>query len=85
MLGLLAPTFVAVVAALVLRGSLRRLLITRVRWWPAVLVAFAVELVLYNPPVNGQGWAVQVGPWIWLATKLVLFAVLARNAWSSAS
>src|SRR5437762_5199031 len=84
MLGLLAPTFVAVVAALVLRGSLRRLFITRVRWWPAVLVAFAVELVLYNPPVNGQGWAVQVGPWIWLATKLVLFAVLARNAWSSA-
>jgi hypothetical protein len=84
MLGLLAPTFVAVVAALVLRGSLRRLFITRVCWWPAVLVAFAVELVLYNPPVNGQAWAVQVGPWIWLATKLVLFAVLARNAWSTA-
>ena len=84
MLGLLAPTFAAVIAALCLGGSLRELFTTRVCWWPAVLVAFAVELVLYNPPVNGQAWAIQVGPWIWLATKLVLLAVLLRNAWSAA-
>jgi hypothetical protein len=81
MLGLLAPTFAAVIAALCLSGSLCTLVTTRVRWWPAVLVAFAIELVLYNPPVNGQGWAIQVGPWIWLGTKLALLAALLRNAW----
>jgi hypothetical protein len=81
MLGLLAPTFVAVIAALSLGGSLRQLFTTRVCWWPAVLISFAVELVLYNPPVNGQAWAIQVGPSIWLVTKLVLLAVLLRNAW----
>ncbi len=79
MLGLLAPTFVAVFAALCLNGSLRQLLAARVRWWPAALVGFAVELVLYNPPVNGLAWAIQVGPWIWLATKLVLLVVLVHN------
>ena len=41
MLGLLAPTFAAVIAALCLSGSLCTLVTTRVRWWPAVLVAFA--------------------------------------------
>src|ERR1700738_3985330 len=81
MLGLLAPTFIAVAAALLLRGSLRELFGARLRWWPAIFVAFAVELVLYNPPADGQAWAVQVGPWIWLGTKLVLLAVFVRNAW----
>jgi hypothetical protein len=80
MLGLLAPTFIAGVVAGFFSGSLRELLSTRVRWWPVILVAFAVELALFNPPVNGQGWAIQLGPWIWLATKLVLLAALLRNA-----
>ena len=81
MLGLLAPTFIAVVAARIFSGSLRELFGARVRWWPAMLIAFAAELALYNPPINGQAWAIQVGPWIWLATKLVLLAGLLRNAW----
>lgn len=85
MLGLLAPTFVAVTAALCLSGSLRQLFTTRVRWWPAALVGLAAELVLYDPPVNGQAWAIQAGPWIWLATKLVLLAVLVRNGWPATS
>src|ERR1700716_4237938 len=80
MLGLLAPTFIAVVAASFLSGSLRELFETRVRWWPVVLVAFGVELGLFNPPMNSQVWAIQLGPWIWLATKLALLAALLRNA-----
>ena len=64
MLGLLAPTFIAAAAAYILGGSLRELFSTRVRWWPAILVAFAVEFTLYNPPVDGQLWAIQVGPWM---------------------
>ena len=80
MLGLLAPTFIAIVAAHMCSGSLHELFSTRVRWWPLVVVALAVELVLFNPPVNAQTWAIQLGPWIWLATKLVLLAALVRNA-----
>jgi hypothetical protein len=80
MLGLLGPTFIAIAAASVLNGSLHDLLRARIRWWPAILAAFAVELVLYNPPIDRQAWAIEVGPWIWLATKLVLLAALVRNA-----
>jgi hypothetical protein len=84
MLGLLAPTLVTLVAALWLGGSLRGFLHAGIRGWPAMLATFAVELVLYNPPVDRQAWAMQIGPWIWLATKLVLLAVLIWNAAPSA-
>ena len=80
MLGLLAPTVIAIGVALALGGSLRELLRSGIRGWPALLAAFAVELVLYNPPVDRQVWAMHIGPWIWLATKLVLLAVLIWNA-----
>jgi hypothetical protein len=80
MLGLLAPTIIAIGVALALGGSLRELLRSGIRGWPALLAAFAVELVLYNPPVDRQVWAMHIGPWIWLATKLVLLAVLIWNA-----
>jgi hypothetical protein len=80
MLGLLAPTTIAIGASLALGGSLRELLRSGLRGWPALLAAFAVELVLYNPPVDRQGWAMHIGPWIWLATKLVMLGVLIWNA-----
>src|SRR5438552_1428423 len=80
MLGLLAPTLVAIGAACALGGTLRNLLYIRVRGWPAIVVAFAIELVLYNPPVDGQAWANAVGPWLWVATKLVLLGVVLLNA-----
>jgi hypothetical protein len=43
------------------------------------VVAFAVELVLYNPPVDAQPWALVVGPWIWVATRMVLLYVAVLN------
>jgi hypothetical protein len=80
-LGLLAPTLVGIVAGLILGGSLSHLLGMRLRWWPAILATFTVEFVMYNPPIDGQAWAIQVGPWIWLASKLVLLAILLANFW----
>jgi uncharacterized protein DUF5317 len=84
MLGLIAPAFVAVVAALACGGSLRRLFDNRVLAWPAVVLAFAVELAVFNPPIDTQPWALEIGPWVWLLTRLVLLAVLLANGWPSA-
>lgn len=81
MLGLLAPTLVALAAAVALGGSPRQLLQHGLRGWPALVVAFAVELTLYNPPLNAQPWAMQVGPWLWITCRLVIVAVLVANGW----
>lgn len=80
MLGLLAPSLVAIIGALALGGSFRSLLEHRIRAWPAVAGAFAVELVIYNPPFDRQPLALSIGPWIWLASRSVLLAVLLANA-----
>jgi hypothetical protein len=84
MVWLLAPTLVGLVLALALGGSPRRLftLFSSFRAWPAVVLAFAVELVLYNPPVDRQPWAMNVGPWVWLAAQFVFLLVLISNGWA---
>jgi uncharacterized protein DUF5317 len=80
MLGLLAPTLLALVAALACGGSLRSLSSSRIRAWPAVLAAFATELLIFNPPLDGQPWAMSIGPWVWLVARLVLLSALIANS-----
>jgi Family of unknown function (DUF5317) len=80
MIGLLLPSAVTALVGIACGGSLARCLTARVAWWPMLLAAFAVELVLYNPPINRLDWASSAGPAIWVLSKLVLLAVLARNA-----
>jgi len=82
-LWLLAPTLLALAAALGLGGSTAGLLSTRLRAWPAILLAFGVELLLYNPPIDRQAWAITVGPWIWLAAQMVFLLVLIANGWAA--
>ena len=78
MVGLLAPAVVAALLALAFpRVAERRAL--RIEWWPAALAAFALELVLYNPPTDTQPWAMTAGPWLWLCTKVVMILVVLRN------
>jgi hypothetical protein len=84
MLGLLAPTAIALVAALALGGSVRGLFPNGgIRGWPVIVLGFGVELVLYNPPLNAQPWAMHVGPWVWLAVRLLFLGVLFANGWPS--
>jgi hypothetical protein len=52
---------------------------TRVHWWPLAVGSIAVQLVLYNPPVDQQPWALLWGQWVWVASLLVLAAVCIRN------
>jgi hypothetical protein len=80
--GLLAPAVVAALLALALpRTSVR--VANHIHWWPAAVVAFAVELALYNPPTDQQAWAIVAGPWIWVCTKLVMTLVVLRNVRAS--
>jgi hypothetical protein len=80
MIGLLLPSALAALIGIACGGSLARCLSVRIAWWPLLLAAFAVELVLYNPPINGLDWAIATGPSIWVLCKLSMLAVLARNA-----
>ncbi len=80
MIGLLVPSGVAALVGLACGGSPARCLWARVTWWPLLLAAFAVELGLYNPPINRLDWAIAVGPSIWVLSKVLMLAVLARNA-----
>jgi Family of unknown function (DUF5317) len=80
MIGLLLPTLAATLASIVLGGSLSRCVQARLAWWPVLVGIFGLELVLYNPPVDHQPWALAAGPWLWVATKPIMLAVLARNA-----
>jgi hypothetical protein len=80
MVGLLLPAALAAVLALIWPARERaRPHGSKVHWWPAAVGAFLCELALYNPPLNGQPWAMQLGPWLWLLTRVVLIAVALRN------
>jgi hypothetical protein len=79
MIGLLLPSAVAALAGIACGGSLARCMTARIAWWPMLLTAFAVELVLYNPPIDRLDWAIAAGPGIWVLSKILMLAVLARN------
>ena len=80
MIGLLLPSALATLAGLARGGSLSGWRQARLAWWPLLVAAFLVELVLYDPPVNQQPWALVVGPWIWVVARLAMLAVGVRNA-----
>ena len=50
-------------------------------WWPVAVGSLALQLVLHNPPIDRQPWAIRFGPLIWVACLFALFGVLVRNAW----
>jgi len=82
--GLLAPSLIALAAALVAGGSVRSLLRQRFWGWPLIGLGFALELALYNPPLDRLGWVMAIGPWLWLLTRLTFVVVLLVNGWSGA-
>lgn len=79
MVGLLAPSLMALLAAGLRTGSLAGLRQLRIHWWPLALAAIGVQLVLHNPPVNQQPWALTFGPAIWVGSMVAMLAVVIRN------
>ncbi len=80
MLGLILPSVAALLAALALGGSLTRWGETHLVGWHWAVAAFAVELLIYNPPLYYEPWFITWGPWIWVATKVVMIGVAVANA-----
>ncbi len=80
MIAVLAPAFFAALVALALYGAPADWTHIRVRWQPLALAALLVQLVLFNPPLNHQPWALEWGPWIWVISMLGMLAAFLRNA-----
>ena len=80
MIALLAPAFFAALVALALYGAPADWAHIRVRWQPLALGALLVQLVLFNPPLNHQPWALEWGPWIWVISMLGMLAAFVKNA-----
>jgi hypothetical protein len=77
MVGLIAPP-VVVALGLLLAGRSNPPTLS-LRWWPLAALAFAVQLVLFNHPLDQQAWAIAWGPVIYLLSMLVVAGVLLAN------
>jgi hypothetical protein len=83
MTGLLALSLVAIAVALLRGGSLAGWSQVQVRWWPLAVASLGVQLILHNPPVDRQPWAITFGPLIWSVCLAAMLTVLVRNAFAS--
>lgn len=79
MLGLLLPLVIGTAIGALRSRSLSGLERAHVAWWPLAVTSLAVQLALFNPPIDRQPWAITWGPWIWVGCLLVMLAVLVRN------
>lgn len=85
MIGLLIPVVLASAVGALWVGSLAGLQRFRILWWQLALGSLAILLVLHNPPVNQQPWALAWGPGIWVACLVAMLVVLVKNGVSNDS
>ncbi len=80
MLVVAAPAVLAVLIGLACGGSLAGWDGLRLRWWMLGAASLGVQLVLFNPPLDEQPWAMAWGPWLFAVTLVGMALVLLRNA-----
>jgi hypothetical protein len=80
---LLLITLFGFLAALALGGTFAGWRVVRVPWLWAALAALALQLFLYNPPVDTQPWAIAFGPYLFILAKTTLVIVLVKNGLSA--
>jgi len=80
MLAVAAPAVLAVLIGLACGGSLAGWDGLRLRWWMLGAAALGVQLVLFNPPLDEQPWALAWGPWLFALSLVAIVVVLLRNA-----
>jgi hypothetical protein len=82
MIALIALSALTVAAALLCGGSLVGWGRVHVHWSPMAILSMVILLLLYNPPIDRQEWAMAWGSLVWIACMGGLCAVLVRNAWA---
>jgi hypothetical protein len=80
MLAVAAPAVLAVLIGLACGGSLTKWDGLRLRWWILGAASLSVQLVLFNPPLDEQPWAIVLGPLLFVLTLIGIALVLVRNA-----
>jgi hypothetical protein len=80
---LVALTFLGIAVALMRGGSFAGWARARVYWSSVALASLALQLILYNPPIDRQPWAIGWGPLAWTVCLAALLSVLVRNAIAS--
>jgi uncharacterized protein DUF5317 len=83
LIGLLLPSCVAVLATIAWRRGNVRLTGFQFQWWELAGIAFAIELLLYTPPLDSTPFALAYGQWAWVATRFLLLAAVLRNVRAS--
>jgi hypothetical protein len=83
MVALAAPPLLAMLVAIALGGSMSNWSRQRSDWWPAAMAFLALQVVIFTPPLDEQPWLVVIGPWLYVASMLGVFAVLLRMGLSS--
>jgi Family of unknown function (DUF5317) len=79
-IGLLLPSAIAAISVFGVRRNSRAFGDFHFAWWGLVVIAFGIELILYNPPVDATPFARTYGPWLWVATRIALLLAVLRNA-----
>jgi hypothetical protein len=77
---LVALIFLGIAVALMRGGSFAGWARVRVYWSSVALASLALQLILYNPPIERQPWAIGWGPLVWTVCLAALLSVLVRNA-----
>ena len=80
MFGLIAPTLIAVVAALASGGSMAHWARARLRWSPLALLALGVQIPLYSAPFNTWPVVVAIGAGAGIASTALVLLVVLGNA-----
>ena len=80
MFGLIAPSLIAVVAALASGGSMAHWARARLRWSPLALLALGVQIPLYSAPFNTWPLVVAICAGAGIATTALVLLVILGNA-----
>jgi Family of unknown function (DUF5317) len=80
LVGLIAPSLIAVVAALASGGSMTHWAQARLRWSPLALLALGVQIPLYSAPFNTWPLVLAIGAGAGIATTALVLLVVLANA-----
>ena len=80
MLFLPLPVLIGLVAGVAAGGRLARWGQTRVDGWPVAAGGLGFQLALFDPPLDRTAWGLSYGPALYVASLLLIAAVLAWNS-----